>query len=316
MNYIVLDLEWNQCSEGKDNCIKEMPFEIFEIGAVKLDENRHFLDSFSIYIRPQVYTELHFITKDLTHVSKKDLESGVTFTEAADEFFKWCGKDFFMCTWGISDLYELQRNMRYYDFKSPFEFPLKFYDIQKLYSIEKEDGKSRRSLEYAVDELGIEKKNEFHTAIADAKYTAKVFEALDFSKSKTYFSIDNYYIPTKKSEEIFVNFGTYSKYISRGFATREEAAMDRDVLSTNCYLCGKTAKKKIRWFTVNSKMHYCLCECKEHGLLKGRYKIREDEFGQFYATKVMKLTDEAGAEEIRKRQLDMRKKRYEKRHRQ
>ena len=38
MNYIVFDLEWNQClTERKE--IK-IAFEIIEIGAVKLDENR------------------------------------------------------------------------------------------------------------------------------------------------------------------------------------------------------------------------------------------------------------------------------------
>ena len=30
MNYIVLDLEWNQCPEGKGKENKELPFEIIE----------------------------------------------------------------------------------------------------------------------------------------------------------------------------------------------------------------------------------------------------------------------------------------------
>ena len=37
MNYVVLDLEWNQCC-GRDQENPRMPFEIIEIGAVKLDE--------------------------------------------------------------------------------------------------------------------------------------------------------------------------------------------------------------------------------------------------------------------------------------
>ena len=39
MNYIVLDLEWNQCPTGKSGEIRRLPFEIIEIGAVKLDKN-------------------------------------------------------------------------------------------------------------------------------------------------------------------------------------------------------------------------------------------------------------------------------------
>ena len=35
MNYIVLDLEWNQCPEGKEKENSRIPFEIIEIGAVR-----------------------------------------------------------------------------------------------------------------------------------------------------------------------------------------------------------------------------------------------------------------------------------------
>ena len=37
MNYIVFDLEWNQCPYGKDKENQRLPFEIIEIGAVKLN---------------------------------------------------------------------------------------------------------------------------------------------------------------------------------------------------------------------------------------------------------------------------------------
>ena len=33
MDYIVLDLEWNQSPEGKENSVESMPFEIIEVGA-------------------------------------------------------------------------------------------------------------------------------------------------------------------------------------------------------------------------------------------------------------------------------------------
>ena len=38
MNYIIFDLEWNQCCGGRDMENPRMPFEIIEIGAVKLDK--------------------------------------------------------------------------------------------------------------------------------------------------------------------------------------------------------------------------------------------------------------------------------------
>ena len=38
MNYIVLDLEWNQGRKDSKNS-KRLPFEVIEIGATKLDNN-------------------------------------------------------------------------------------------------------------------------------------------------------------------------------------------------------------------------------------------------------------------------------------
>ena len=44
MNYIVMDLEWNLCAEGRENSLSDMPFEIIEIGAVKVNEQFDILD--------------------------------------------------------------------------------------------------------------------------------------------------------------------------------------------------------------------------------------------------------------------------------
>lgn len=315
MKYIVMDLEWNQCPSGKEDEVEKLPFEIFEIGAVKLDENFNRLDSYSCYIKPQVYKELHYIAKGLTHVTKESLDGGKTFQEAVSGFIDWCREDgeCRICTWGTSDLVELQRNMSYYELDNPFEYPLFYYDVQKLFSIDKEDGKSRRALETAVDMLGIEKNIDFHSAISDAEYTAKVLAQIDMAKVGGYFSIDTYRIPTSIREEINVNYGTYEKYITKGYDTKEALVNSTRLLATKCYLCGSTARKKIRWFTMNSKMHYCLAECKQHGYIKGRFRVREDENGKFYASRVLKITDEVGAEEIRQRQSEVRKRRRDRR---
>ena len=64
---------------------------------------------------------------------------------------------------------------------------------------------------------------------------------------------------------------------------------------------------------MNSKMHYCLAECKEHGYIKGRFRIREDDNGKYYASRVLKLTGEAGAEEeMQKSPLERENKRQKK----
>ena len=41
MDYVIFDLEWNQCPYGKGKENPKLPFEIIEIGAVKMDGERN-----------------------------------------------------------------------------------------------------------------------------------------------------------------------------------------------------------------------------------------------------------------------------------
>lgn len=73
---------------------------------------------------------------------------------------------------------------------------------------------------------------------------------------------------------------------------------DRKVAATRCYICGKPARKKIRWFTGNSKNYYCLARCEEHGWLKGKNRMKKTENGDFFCVKTLKLVSDAEAETI------------------
>ena len=79
MNYIVLDLEWNQCPGGKAKEKPGLPFEIVEIGAMKLSEDRKPLDSFNEMIRPQIYRKFHYRTKEIVHMDMEELQRARTF---------------------------------------------------------------------------------------------------------------------------------------------------------------------------------------------------------------------------------------------
>ena len=73
MNYIIFDLEWNQSSHPDnasriDKDGRPLPFEIVEIGAVKLNENRDMIGEFSELVKPQIYHEMHYITSKLIHL--------------------------------------------------------------------------------------------------------------------------------------------------------------------------------------------------------------------------------------------------------
>ena len=176
MNYIIMDLEWNQSNNGKEEVSKLLPFEIIEIGAIKLNSDRKKIDEFSRLIKPQVYHEMHRITGRLIHLEMEQLEKGHPFVEVMEEFRKWCGENYIFCTWGPLDLTELQRNMRYYGLEQLSDRPIEFLDVQKLFSIAYEDRKSRRTLEYAIDFLNIEKDIPFHRAFSDAYYISRGFD--------------------------------------------------------------------------------------------------------------------------------------------
>lgn len=313
MNYVVLDLEWNQCPDGKKNENPQLPFEIIEIGAVKLNGNYEIVNYFHRLIRPKVYSEIHFMTKQIIHLTMKDLQKGVSFSRAFKDFLKWCGEDFVFCTWGSLDIYELQRNKKFYGWEHIFHEPVKFYDLQKLFSILYEDGKARSNLKAAVEYLALKEDSQYHSALNDALYTAKVMQKMDFDKVRGNYSIDCYYIPANRAEEIHAVFDTYSKYVSSGFDSREDMLSDREVVSTKCYKCGKRCRKKIRWFSSNSRTYHALAYCNEHGYLKGKLRIRQNEEGVYYAIKTLKLVGEEGAQKVRNRQQQLRLKRKEKR---
>ena len=128
MNYIVFDLEWNQCPKGKARENPRMPFEIIEIGAIKLDENRKEIGRFSEMVRPLVYPTLHYRTKEITSLDQNQLRRSRTFCPVVRDFLKWCGDDCKFVTWGNLDLTELQQNMDYYRLANPFPKPL-FYPM-------------------------------------------------------------------------------------------------------------------------------------------------------------------------------------------
>lgn len=298
MNYIVLDLEWNQSSTGKEETVATMPFEIVEVGAVKLNEDRRMISEFSKLVKPQVYTTMHHITGKLIHLQMQQLESGELFPDVYKAFSDWYGLEPFFCTWGPLDLIELQRNIRYYNLPSLSSGPFAFLDVQKLFSIAYEDAKTRRSLEYAIDFLNIEKDIPFHRAFSDAYYTAKILERLPLEVLGRY-SYDTFHLPLSREKEIHVVFDDYAKYISRGFNEKHNILADKEVMSTRCYLCGKATHRKVKWFSPNNKHYYSVSQCDEHGLMKSKVRIRKGESGQYYVVKTQKLIDAKQAEAIR-----------------
>ena len=315
MEYIVVDFEWNQSSYGKGTGKKNLPFEIIEIGAVKLDEDRHIIDTFEAVIHPKVYKKLHHMTRELTGITQEEIDHGALFTHTIVDFMLWCGDEFMFCTWGNMDLTELQRNMKFYRLDDLLPGPLKYYNVQKLFRILK-DPQERQScaLETAAHLLGIRTDQAFHRAINDAAYTAQIFATMDMDAVEKLYSVDYYQNPQSKAQEIHLVYDTHSKYISREFSSKEEALADREVRTTRCYLCQRAAVKKIRWFLGRNKAYYCLAYCKEHGLIRGKIRFKKTDDDRIYVVKTIRLISPEQAEEIREMKKEVIQKRRQKRH--
>ena len=98
MQYIILDMEWNQPWPGSYSAKKALPSplrgEIVQIGAVRMTQDQQVADEFQILIRPKYFKKMNRKVASLTGIRDSVLrEKGVSFPEAAAQFAAWCGED-------------------------------------------------------------------------------------------------------------------------------------------------------------------------------------------------------------------------------
>ena len=288
MNLIVFDLEWNQALD-KSREVSDLPFEIIEIGAARLDDDGGIRDTFDCLVRPVVYRTLHYHIRGMLSYTMQDLErKGVPFADALDRFLDWCGEEPVFATWGSMDLYELQRNIRYFGRKQPFGRPLLYYDVQKLFALLTTGKKGQMSLAQAVRQMELPQEKEFHRAVCDAEYTAQLLARLDRGAWEKLVSVDYFCPPQTKEEEIYLVFDGYSKLVSQLYPDRETAMEDKNINSCTCYRCGREAGQRLHWFPEGN--HFLsLFFCPQDGYLKGKIRVKHDG-DQVYIIKTVKLT--------------------------
>lgn len=181
MNFIVLDLEFNQPFDFKNGISSELnakcPFEIIQIGAVKLRNDLEKLDQFNCYIKPQIYQQLHPFVEKITGIHQETLQGQPSFPEAYQQFLNFIdSEDAVLCTWGIDDIKSLFRNILYFNL-NPCAITRNYINIQAMASahLHLENGRAI-GLKNAVELLGLPTGEDFHNALSDASYTAKIFK--------------------------------------------------------------------------------------------------------------------------------------------
>lgn len=182
MFYIVFDLEFNQDFASLQNFDKtgiRYPFEIIQIGALKLDLEFNTIDTFNVYVKPYFYAEISPFITELTGITTNQLLSEKGFPDVYADFIKFTGSlDSVFCIWGMSDIKELFKNVHYHKLNDT-TLPRKFINIQPYVSKHFNFSTKRLlKLQDAVQLLRLPITTPFHNALNDAYYTAEILKKI------------------------------------------------------------------------------------------------------------------------------------------
>ena len=226
MEYIVFDLEFNQGFDKKLNKTvsdEKCPFEILQIGAVKLDADLNIIDTF----KPNIYKEIHPFIKKMTNIIHEDVKDAPNFPQAFNNFKEFMNNDKnILCVWGNGDLKELYRNIKYYNLSTE-NLSNTYINVQHHASIyfNNPTGKSI-GLQNAITLLQLNQDKSYHNALNDAYYTSLVFKNIfnDKIETKKYtFDNDSKKNPPTKRKVNYDNiFSEFKKILNRDLNKEEK----------------------------------------------------------------------------------------------
>lgn len=230
MEYIVFDLEFNQGFDRKLNKTvsnEDCPFEIIQIGAVKLDSNLDIIDTFNTFVKPSIYKEIHPFIKKMTNINNDDVKNAPNFSEAFNMFKSFINKEKnILCVWGNGDLKELYRNIKYYNLSTD-NLSNNYINVQHHASVyfNNPTGKSI-GLQNAITLLQLNQDKSYHNALNDAYYTSLVFKKIfnEDIETKIYnFSNDNKKATNTKKKVNYDNiFSEFKKILNRDLNKEEK----------------------------------------------------------------------------------------------
>ena len=230
MEYIVFDLEFNQGFDKKLNKTvsdEKCPFEILQIGAVKLDADLNIIDTFNTFVKPNIYKEIHPFIKKMTNIIHEDVKDAPNFPQAFNNFKEFMNNDKnILCVWGNGDLKELYRNIKYYNLSTE-NLSNTYINVQYHASIyfNNPTGKSI-GLQNAITLLQLNQDKSYHNALNDAYYTSLVFKNIfnDKIETKKYtFDNDSKKNPPTKRKVNYDNiFSEFKKILNRDLNKEEK----------------------------------------------------------------------------------------------
>ena len=289
MQYIILDLEWNQPISYHSPAYKsvgtKLLFEMIQIGAVKVDADLNVVDSFSQLIQPQHYVRLHPRISRITHITQDDLADAPQFNEAVEAFAAWCGEDYALLTWGCDDISVLYQNMTFFKCETQLG---KIYDAQQLFGEVTGNPKERKGLKAAMEQMEItadEEEMPFHNAVNDAYYTALVF-----SKMPEPEKVLNYPLTPRKLQHLD-RARKESTAILR-VRSMKDAMKSAAAMTPPCPICGKRMAVPEGYVRQKDEQYMALADCPQHGLAFVRLAFGKNDEGKRIMTRSSSLSEE------------------------
>ena len=293
MDYIVLDMEWNQPWPGSPSARKVLPVqirgEIIQIGAVRVTEDRQVADEFQVMICPKYYRRLNRRVSKLTGIKESRLrEEGIPLPEAMEQFRSWCGENVTFLTWGFDDIGILRENLQLYGL--PTDWTGRWYNAQMIFNAQTDGSNSQKALKTAMETFGIEATRPAHDALGDAYHTALICAKLDLERGAA-----EYDEALKSHENGFHGAelpGCLSRKVFYDYADKKAALSAMSGAENQCPVCGRQMLGS-RWFAQPGHRYMDLAACPDHGKFLIRVRLSEQENG---LVRVSRLPYEATSE--------------------
>ena len=293
MDYIVLDMEWNQPWPGSPSAQKVLPVqirgEIIQIGAVRITEDRVVADEFQVLIRPKYYRRLNRRISKLTGIKESRLtEEGIPFPEAMEKFQAWCGEDITFLTWGFDDITMLRENLRLFGMDE--NWVSRWYNAQMIFNARTDGSTAQKALQTAMEIFEIPPTRPAHDALGDAYHTALICARLDLEKgTQEYGAALQSHVNGFHGAELP---GCISRKVFYDYADKRAALSAQSGAENKCPTCGRQMLGS-RWFAQPGRRYMDLATCPEHGKFLVRVRLSDQPDG---TVRVSRLTYEATSE--------------------
>ena len=293
MDYIVLDMEWNQPWPGSPSARKVLPVqirgEIIQIGAVRVKEDQTVADEFQVLIKPKYYRRLNRRVSKLTGIKETQLrEEGVSMNEAMEQFRAWCGEDVTFLTWGFDDITILKENLQLYNIDD--SWVNKWYNAQMIFNAQTDGSTAQKALKTAMEIFEIEATRPAHDALGDAYHTALICAKLDLKKgAEEYDSALKSHVNGFHGAELP---GCISRQVFYDYPDKRAALSAMTGAENKCPTCGRQMLGS-RWFAQPGHRYMDLATCPEHGKFLIRVRLSSQPDG---TVRVSRLTYEATSE--------------------